>query len=85
MVFNDTRVFPAKLYGNKEKTGARIEVFLLRAREVQAGSGGHYGAFVGGVDGLEGVNVHFFRLAADVFGQRFLPNSTATKKKQVPA
>ena len=29
-VFNDTRVFPAKLYGNKEKTGARIEVFLLR-------------------------------------------------------
>ena len=30
MVFNDTRVFPAKLDGNKEKTGARIEVFLLR-------------------------------------------------------
>lgn len=29
-VFNDTRVFPARLYGNKEKTGARIEVFLLR-------------------------------------------------------
>lgn len=29
-VFNDTRVFPAKLFGNKEKTGARIEVFLLR-------------------------------------------------------
>lgn len=29
-VFNDTQVFPAKLYGNKEKTGARIEVFLLR-------------------------------------------------------
>ncbi len=29
-VFNDTLVFPAKLYGNKEKTGARIEVFLLR-------------------------------------------------------
>ena len=29
-VFNDTRVFPAKLYGNKEKTGAEIEVFLLR-------------------------------------------------------
>lgn len=29
-VFNDTRVFPAKLDGNKEKTGARIEVFLLR-------------------------------------------------------
>ncbi len=30
MVFNDTQVFPAKLIGNKEKTGARIEVFLLR-------------------------------------------------------
>lgn len=29
-VANDTRVFPAKLYGNKEKTGAVIEVFLLR-------------------------------------------------------
>ena len=28
--FNDTKVFPARLYGNKEKTGARIEVFLLR-------------------------------------------------------
>jgi len=29
-VFNDTMVFPARLYGNKEKTGAKIEVFLLR-------------------------------------------------------
>ena len=29
-VFNDTKVFPARMYGNKEKTGARIEVFLLR-------------------------------------------------------
>ncbi|MBR3985219.1 MAG: tRNA preQ1(34) S-adenosylmethionine ribosyltransferase-isomerase QueA [Bacteroidaceae bacterium] len=29
-LFNDTRVFPARLFGNKEKTGARIEVFLLR-------------------------------------------------------
>jgi len=29
-VFNDTLVFPARLYGNKEKTGAKIEVFLLR-------------------------------------------------------
>ena len=29
-VFNDTKVFPARLYGNKEKTGARIEVSLLR-------------------------------------------------------
>lgn len=29
-IFNDTRVFPARLYGHKEKTGAEIEVFLLR-------------------------------------------------------
>ncbi|WP_290379692.1 tRNA preQ1(34) S-adenosylmethionine ribosyltransferase-isomerase QueA, partial [Paramuribaculum intestinale] len=29
-VFNDTKVFPARLYGNKEKTGAKIEVSLLR-------------------------------------------------------
>ena len=30
VVLNNTKVFPARLYGNKEKTGARIEVFLLR-------------------------------------------------------
>jgi len=30
MVVNNTKVFPARLYGKKEKTGARIEVFLLR-------------------------------------------------------
>lgn len=30
MVFNNTKVFPARMYGKKEKTGARIEVFLLR-------------------------------------------------------
>ena len=29
-IFNDSKVFPARLYGNKEKTGAKIEVFLLR-------------------------------------------------------
>ncbi len=29
-IFNNTKVFPASLYGNKEKTGAEIEVFLLR-------------------------------------------------------
>ena len=29
-VINNTKVFPARLYGNKEKTGAKIEVFLLR-------------------------------------------------------
>ncbi len=30
MIFNNTKVFPARMYGKKEKTGARIEVFLLR-------------------------------------------------------
>ncbi|MCB9363864.1 MAG: tRNA preQ1(34) S-adenosylmethionine ribosyltransferase-isomerase QueA [Flavobacteriales bacterium] len=30
LIMNDTKVFPARMYGNKEKTGARIEVFLLR-------------------------------------------------------
>ncbi len=30
LIFNDTKVFPARLYGNKEKTGAAIEIFLLR-------------------------------------------------------
>ena len=34
LVLNNTKVFPARLYGNKEKTGARIEVFLLRVAEV---------------------------------------------------
>jgi S-adenosylmethionine:tRNA ribosyltransferase-isomerase len=29
-VLNNTKVFPARLYGEKEKTGAKIEVFLLR-------------------------------------------------------
>ena len=29
-IINNTKVFPARMYGNKEKTGARIEVFLLR-------------------------------------------------------
>ena len=29
-IFNDTKVFPARLYGTKEKTEAKIEVFLLR-------------------------------------------------------
>ncbi|HBX47167.1 tRNA preQ1(34) S-adenosylmethionine ribosyltransferase-isomerase QueA [Limibacterium fermenti] len=29
-IFNNTKVFPARLFGNKEKTGAKIEVFLLR-------------------------------------------------------
>jgi S-adenosylmethionine:tRNA ribosyltransferase-isomerase len=30
MIMNDTKVFPARMYGRKEKTGAKIEVFLLR-------------------------------------------------------
>ena len=30
MIINNTKVFPARMYGNKEKTGAKIEVFLLR-------------------------------------------------------
>lgn len=30
LVANDTKVFPARLYGTKEKTGAKVEVFLLR-------------------------------------------------------
>jgi S-adenosylmethionine:tRNA ribosyltransferase-isomerase len=30
MITNNSRVFPARMYGNKEKTGAKIEVFLLR-------------------------------------------------------
>lgn len=30
LILNNTKVFPARLYGKKEKTGARIEVFLLR-------------------------------------------------------
>lgn len=29
-IYNNTKVFPARLYGNKEKTGAEIEIFLLR-------------------------------------------------------
>lgn len=35
MIFNDTKVFPARLFGNKEKTGACIEVFLLRELNVE--------------------------------------------------
>ncbi len=34
-VFNDTKVFPARLYGHKEKTGADIEVFLLRELNIE--------------------------------------------------
>src|SRR5665648_1214509 len=37
MVFNNTKVFPARLYGNKEKTGAEIEVFLLRKLKKKKG------------------------------------------------
>ena len=33
LVFNNTKVFPARLYGNKEKTGAEIEVFSIKGTE----------------------------------------------------
>ncbi len=36
LIFNNTKVFPARLYGKKEKTGARIEVFLLRELNKEA-------------------------------------------------
>lgn len=36
MIFNNTKVFPARMYGKKEKTGAKIEVFLLRELNVDA-------------------------------------------------
>lgn len=36
LIFNDTKVFPARLYGNKEKTGAEIEIFLLRELNKEA-------------------------------------------------
>lgn len=36
MIFNNTKVFPARLYGRKEKTGAKIEVFLLRELNAEA-------------------------------------------------
>lgn len=35
-IFNNTKVFPARLFGNKEKTGAKIEVFLLRELNSQS-------------------------------------------------
>ena len=34
MILNNSQVFPARMYGNKEKTGAKIEVFLLRELNV---------------------------------------------------
>lgn len=36
MIANNTKVFPARLYGRKEKTGAKIEVFLLRELNSEA-------------------------------------------------
>ncbi|WP_236977870.1 tRNA preQ1(34) S-adenosylmethionine ribosyltransferase-isomerase QueA [Membranihabitans maritimus] len=35
-IFNNTKVFPARMYGRKEKTGAKIEVFLLRELNKEA-------------------------------------------------
>src|ERR1700690_573428 len=37
LVINQTRVFPARLFGKKEKTNARIEVFLLRELNAEEG------------------------------------------------
>ncbi len=36
MIFNNTQVFPARMYGQKEKTGAKIEVFLLRELDAES-------------------------------------------------
>ncbi|PSR13259.1 MAG: tRNA preQ1(34) S-adenosylmethionine ribosyltransferase-isomerase QueA [Bacteroidetes bacterium] len=36
LIFNNTKVFPARMYGRKEKTGAKIEVFLLRELNTDA-------------------------------------------------
>lgn len=36
IIYNNTKVFPARLYGRKEKTGAKIEVFLLRELNKEA-------------------------------------------------
>ena len=38
-VFNDSQVIPAHLHGNKERTGARIEVFLRRELNAEESSG----------------------------------------------
>lgn len=35
LILNNTKVFPARLFGNKEKTGAKIEVFLLRELDIE--------------------------------------------------
>ena len=35
MILNNTKVFPARLFGNKEKTGARIEVFYRELNSEQ--------------------------------------------------
>ena len=42
-VVNNTKVFPARMYGRKEKTGAKIEVFLLRELNKANRDGGTYG------------------------------------------
>ena len=41
-IFNDTKVFPARLYGNKEKTGAEIEIFLLRELNASCACGTYW-------------------------------------------
>ena len=48
MVFNNTKVFPARMYGRKEKTGAKIEVILERdADQARDGVGQLLGQFGG--------------------------------------
>ncbi len=42
-VFNDTKVFPARLYGNKEKTGAEIEIFPAARAEPRVAALGRTG------------------------------------------
>jgi len=42
-ILNDTKVFPARLYGNKEKTGAKIEVFFAERTEQKPSSLGRIG------------------------------------------
>ena len=90
LVTNDTKVFPERLYGNKEKTGAKIEVFLLRelnkemhlwdvlvdpARKIRVGNKLYFG------DGELATNKASFddlpkRTSAYRIGSNFLPCSS---------
>ena len=80
MIFNDTLVFPARLFGNKEKTGARIEVFLLR--ELNAENklwDAHYASYMTGLTrNLRKPFSHWDR-------PRFPPISTVSRRKVMPS